>query len=336
VPEVFVENDSYYMIGIEPSTRPARSGFHPVRVTVNRPDLDVRARAGYYDSSDRPEDAVPPAGVQGTLDRAMLGLVPAADLPLSLTSAAFRVAGKRDAAVAVVGGLDRDAESTEADRIDVAVRAFDESQRTRNSKGLWTSTLRLTPGVAASGPIHYDTLTRLNLPPGRYEVRLSMQSASEDVAGGVTTFVTVPDFEKDPLSVSGVVLGRASGAALPTSHPMSDVLPFAPTTRRAFVAGEAIAALLRLYQGGKDAPRLVSVQTRIVNESDEQVFGASADLAGAAFAGPTRAAEFRQGLPLATLANGEYLLTIEATLDERTVQATPVRFRVRGGGADGR
>jgi len=327
--EMLAENDSYYMLGLTPSAHRVKSGFHPIRVTVNRPGVTVLARSGYYDPLAQPSASTARDKASTPLDKAMLGPVPAADLPLSLTVAPFRVPGAQTAAVAVVGGLDRKVGQAGPDMVDVAVRAFDENKVGRESKGLWKSTLRLLPQPSKSEAVHYDTLTRLDLPPGRYEVRLSMERASDKVLGGVTTFVTVPDFEKDPLSLSGVVLARLAGVPLSNGDPLSSVLPFPPTTRRTFTSGEAIGALVRVYQGGRDAPRPASIVGRIVNDADTKIFEAAASLVPAAFVGPTRSAEYKLRLPLVQMARGEYLLTIEASLGSRTAVVRDVRFRVK-------
>jgi hypothetical protein len=324
VPQMFVENNSYYMLGITPSTRPSRSGFHPVRVRVNRPDLTVIARSSYYDGPEQPAPITVPVP-DTPLDRAMYGVVPKTDLPLTLTSAPFRVPGSRTATVAVIGGLDRPAVVAGLETAEVAVRAFDERSPLRESKGHWTSTVRLHPLATTSGEVHYDAVTRLDLPPGRYEIRLSMQGA-DGVAGGVAQFLTVPDFETERLSLSGVVLGRP--AARQGDHVMSGILPFAPTTLRTFAAREAVTTLVRVYQGGRSRPLPVSIATRIANADDEPVFGRVEDLPSSAFLPFTRTAEYRRALPLADLVSGEYLLTFEASLDGRRAQRH-VRFIVK-------
>jgi VWFA-related protein len=328
-PQMFVENDSYYILGFMASTRESRSGFHPIRVTVNRPGVTVIARRDYYAGRESKEHITSSSDSSGSaLDRAMFGLVPASDVPLSISAAPFRVAGARTAAVAIVGGFDRPAGKSD-ESAEVAVRAFDEKTQLRKSTALWTSKVRLRPQQSASGRVHYDAVTRLDLRPGRYEIRMSMQRAADQLTGGVATFVTVPDFEKDRVSLSGVVLGRPVSKQRESDDPVRVALPFAPTTVRAFVRNEFVTALVRVYQGGRGPLRPASITTHIFNETDEQVFEAPSDLAPEAFVGPTRAAEYQLRLPLATLPAGEYVLKLEATVDKTTVPASPVRFRVR-------
>jgi hypothetical protein len=327
VPAMFHENEAYYMLGITPSAVPARSGLHRLRVTVNRPGVTVRVRSGYYDPQREP-GSVTNAPLT-TLDRATSKPTQPPSLPLSVTAAAFRISGTDRAAVAVAGGVDRMKLQSDAETMEVAVRAFDERSPRRNSKGLWTSTIQLRSRDASDEAVHYDTLTRLDLPPGSYDVQLSVRRTSDNVAGTVSTSIVVPDFARERLSVSGIILGRLPQSALTRGEPMADVLPFAPTTRRAFAPAEIVPVLLRLYQGGKGTPKSVSVTVRVVNERDDTVFGTTNDVEPASFGGGTREAEFQMRLPVARLESGEYLMTIAATLENRTVSARPIRFRVR-------
>jgi len=130
-------------------------------------------------------------------------------------------------------------------------------------------------------------------------------------------------------SLSGVVLGRPSDVAIKKDQPLAAVLPFEPTTRRAFSKTEAVAALLRLYQSEGQKRQPVSLTTRIVNDADATVFERTTELPPEAFEGSMRAAEHQLRLPLATLPPGQYLLTFEARLDKRLERATPVRFQVK-------
>jgi multidrug efflux pump subunit AcrA (membrane-fusion protein) len=47
VPELFEENGAYYLIGFPP-TEPFDGRYRHVRVRVNRDDVEVRTRTGYY------------------------------------------------------------------------------------------------------------------------------------------------------------------------------------------------------------------------------------------------------------------------------------------------
>jgi hypothetical protein len=81
-----------------------------------------------------------------------------------------------------------------------------------------------------------------------------------------------------------------------------------------------------VYQGGKDPLVPVKVSARIVDSSTRAMFGDTATLGTEQF-GADRSADYRLDLPLARLADGEYLLTIEATGREKSM-SRDVRFRV--------
>src|SRR5690606_25905632 len=48
VAEIFRESDSYYVLGFEPAHPRDDGQFHAIRVRVNRPDVTLQARRGYY------------------------------------------------------------------------------------------------------------------------------------------------------------------------------------------------------------------------------------------------------------------------------------------------
>ena len=56
----------------------------------------------------------------------------------------------------------------------------------------------------------FRVTSALNLPPGRYQLRVSAAD-SAGVAGSVVRTIVVPDFYKPPLVMSGVTLLSASG-----------------------------------------------------------------------------------------------------------------------------
>jgi hypothetical protein len=156
-----------------------------------------------------------------------------------------------------------------------------------------------------------------------------MQRKSDKIAGGVATSLVVPDFDRDLLSVSGIVLGRLPDAALKRGEPLADMLPFAPTTRRAFAPAEMVTALVRVYQGGNKSVRPAMLRVTIADERDMALVDTTKELPATAFVGETRVADYQLRLPLSQLVPGEYLLTMGATLGNSEVQARPVRFAVK-------
>lgn len=71
--------------------------------------------------------------------------------------------------------------------------------------------------------------------------RLWAVGRAREVAGSVFLDLEVPDCARTPLALSGVALGVTAGTPASGVGELGGVIPFAPTTRRAF-AREAFAA----------------------------------------------------------------------------------------------
>ena len=190
--------------------------------------------------------------------------------------------------------------------LDVQASAFDIDWTQAGSAMVHAEVERGTTGSA----IHADVPTRLDPCAGRYEVRVAINSPVTGRTGSAYITAIVPDFSKEPLTLSGVVIARGTGSAAPAG-PLASVLPIAMTTTREFARSDAAVAFVRIYQGGNAAPIPVQVAVRLVNDSDRTVLDRTSTLAPAAFAA-ARSADYRLDLPLADLEPGRYLLTIEA------------------------
>jgi VWFA-related protein len=329
VPQLFVENDSFYLIGYAPLNTDRDGKRRNISVRVNRPGVTVSARSGYLAPDakklSKEEKKQPPAA----LDRAMTSLLPDGELPMGLSVVPFAVPGQASPAIVIVAGLDRPGSSPVKDTVDVAARAYDESRVDRRSKGVATAKLELTHRAPSSGNVHYDVSTRLDVPPGRYEVRVAMTSPAMKETGSAFASVTVPDFAKEPLSVSGIIITRLPYRPPQGRDPLASLIPVSGTTSRTFARGERVGAYLRIYQGAKNTIVPVSIAVRVVDAANRNVYGQTFTMPDRAFNPLTHAADYRLEVPLTRLAPGEHLFTIEASAGGRTVQRH-VRFTVAG------
>ncbi len=318
IPQMFRENSSYYLLGFRADG--ARDGrFHRIKVQVNRPGLHVRAPAGYYASPDRrPVPSKPPASA---VDRALSGGLPAGDLPVSLTVAPFAIAGKPGAAVAVVARVDLAAGVAPGSVVEFVAVAFNDQW-----KQVAAITQRLMLPPATESVLFSETAARLNLPPGRYEVRAAMRNTADDRTGSVYASVTVPDFARDPISLSGIAIEQPSGGAAMLED-LASVVPARMTTSRVFLAGERVAVVARVYQGRARTLIPVRVTARIVDGQDRTASTTETTLEPTAF-GAERHADYRLDLPLDRLAAGEYLLTLDASTATTSVRRD-LRFTAR-------
>ena len=118
----------------------------------------------------------------------------------------------------------------------------------------------------------FEILTRLDLKPGRYNLRFAVHNAALGKSGSVYAEVEVPNFEKDAVSLSGVAVSVAHGLAAAGKDLLADLLPVVPTTQRSFAAADRVSAFLRVYQGGKKPFVPIAMRVTIRDERDAVAF----------------------------------------------------------------
>lgn len=241
-------------------------------------------------------------------------------LPMGASVAVFAVPGRREAIVSIATAVTSAAAAgATAWQAEVAATAFDPQWRPRASH---RQTIEVT-APPVPGPQTVDVLSAIELLPGRYEIRVAGESAGR--AGSVFIDVDVPEFQSAPLSASGAVV-----TTVPRPYAASELLaatiPVTPTTRRMFLRSESADVLLRFYQGGRTRIRNLPVSLRIADAEGEGIIQGDEVIPPSQF-DAARSTEWRFALPLGRLTPGEYLLTVEAELDDRRV-TRHVRFAV--------
>lgn len=234
---------------------------------------------------------------------------------------------EKTASVAVVLGVRQPgATASEAradDTLQVLTHAYDgKGQRVASEQV--TATIALRP--RATGEIVYEVLSRLELKPGRYHLRVAAESARSGSAGSVYCDIDVPDFGRLPLSLSGVVLGVTPGPPSGAKEKLASLLPVVPTAEREFGRGDRVSAFIRVYQGGRSGVGPVSLRVQAHDQRNALVFEHAATLAANRFAG--RSADVLVQLPLSSFTPGPHLLTIEAEQGRRKARRD-VRLAVR-------
>src|SRR5207342_764970 len=108
---------------------------------------------------------------------------------------------------------------------------------------------------------------------GRYEIRSAIFDPVTGETGSVYTYVDVPDFAAEPVSMSGLLLHVTGARAPGPSRAFEDLLPFTPTARRQFARGEQVAFFVRIYEGVRQAAMPLYVRSEIKDDGDKRVFG---------------------------------------------------------------
>jgi VWFA-related protein len=326
VPAILDESQAYYLLGFAASDATS-TRLHRIEVKVNRPNVQVHARNGYYAN----EEAIARGArdPNAPLATAIGGVLPATDIPLALVAAPFATPGRPTGTVAVTLGVQPDTRRAPAtvagqparpgsETLHVVVAALDPKARLVASQ-------EQTVTSAPAGSEVYDLLSRLELPPGRYEIRVATDTPSGR-RGSVFTFVDLPDFEKDALTLTGVALGTSPPTPTGPVDLLKDLIPIVPTSRRAFARTEQVSAFTRVQQGGTRSEP-VTVTATVVDRDGKAALDDARTFGADRFAS-SRTADYQLDLRVATLEPGDYLLSVSAS-SGKNVRRRNVRFSVR-------
>ena len=176
-------------------------------------------------------------------------------------------------------------------------------------------------------------LNRIELPPGRYQLRAAAKDSAKNALGSVIYDLEVPDFYKEQMSMSGVALTSLAGAAMMTARPddqLKAVLPAPPVGLRTFPQNDELALFAEVYDNSGKTAHKVDIVTSVLTDEGKVVFKTddvrdSSELSGAkgGFGYSTR-------VPLSEVPPGLYVLNVEARsrLGNNISATRQVQFRV--------
>jgi VWFA-related protein len=220
-----VQNDTsaYYVIGFR-STNPLRDGrFRKLSIQVNRSDLKLEYRPGYYAPSDfkhaKTEDR------QRQLDEQLASEDAATDLPVYLEAFFFKAnethftvpvslivpgsqipfikGGDRDKATLDILGEVRDPHGFVLGSAQQTIKlAFEEGQQVRQKNIQYT--------------------TSFTLLPGKYKLKFVVRENQTGLMGSFEATIVLPDLKKSPLKLSSVLLSsqRVTAPSKSANNPL--------------------------------------------------------------------------------------------------------------------
>lgn len=322
VTRILQENASYYMLAFRSTNKRADGTFRRLQVKVNRPNVTVRSRRGYV------EGQAGPLGVANT-NPALNRLIPATQLPLALWAAPAGQGKDGEHPVALI--MDVELPRLGAPRVENLSIQYQIVDMTGKIRASGKQDLSVSPPAGADeGATYLATASAVaELPPGKYDVRVTALSVERKRRGGLIGDVVVPEYAKDGLSASGVFLGGPSTrlARVAFGDPLGGFLSVAPTSERTFNAESTMIAAMRLYQA-RQPPAPVTIKTTIMNAMDKVAFETIEKADAASFV-TQGFVDFRFPLPLAKLGPGQFLLRFEAARSGAPAVKREIVFSVR-------
>jgi VWFA-related protein len=336
-------NSRYYVLGYYPPSTARDGRFHRIEVRVKRPGLRVSARRGYAsprgrtpaerkrDEESRRAREARRGGVNNTspeLRDALNAPLQQSGLTFTVHAAPFKLTQK-DASVALAiefdGGLlpftTPDSGGVVTNTIELSFFGIDQDGKAQRSTRLQFN-LTLKPESFArvkAGGLRVNP--RLTLEPGRYQIRMGARETVGSRVGTVFYDLLVPDFRKEPLMLSGVLITAASAQSAMTAMPdpaAPKILPGAAVSRRTFARNDTVTVFAEIYDNSSSKqPRQIDTTVALIAESGQEVFRARDSAsnpstpAAAGHDGRWSTHGLIRDIPLKDITPGRYLLRIE-------------------------
>ena len=310
------DNSSYYVLAYyPPDAKPGR--VHKIDVRVTRPGLTVRARRGYV-TPKKVEPKTTNSKTKSTPEvrEALDSPLPVSGLTLRVFASPFKGTPPNGSVLLGVEMRGRDLQLSQSDKITLSYIAIDSTGKIKggNTDALTMNTLK--PETKAR--IEQDglrLLNRLDLPPGRYQVRVAAHDSAGGQVGSVQYDLDVPDFVKAPFSMSGLVMTSMAGSAPLTVRPddqLRAVLPGPPSARRSFPRNDDITLFAEVYDNAGATPHKVDITATVTADEGKVMFKASEVRDSSDLGGQRGGYGFTATIPMKDLPPGRYVLKVDA------------------------
>ena len=343
---ILEDNSNYYVLGYYPANDKRDGKFRNVQVKVLKPGLRVRARRGYVapvpaKKGDAAKDT--PARTSPELREALDSPIPISGLTIRAFAAPFKGPGKNDAiamAIEIEGAamtFTQTPAGTFADDLEVTLFATDIDGKVKDGvRDVLNLGLKpQTHDMVRQGA--FRIIRRLEVPPGKYQVRVGARESGAGRLGTVIIDLEAPDFSKGPLSMSGIAIASAYASRLPTASPdpsvneFKDVLPAPPTASREFPRNDALSIFAEVYDNAARTPHRVEITAAVLADDGKVMLTTTDERKSEELQGASGGYGYTTKIPLSNLAPGRYVLRISAKslLGNSDVVTREVEFRVR-------
>jgi len=322
-------NSTYYVLGYYPKD-PRRDGrFHKIEVRVKRPGLRVSARKGYVsprvlsaeDRLKQERERERGRGRAGTaqtsteLREILTQPLQRNGLTMTVQAAPFK-GPSRQASIALAVEIDaarlhftEQPNKVFADGLELSVFALDERGRQHGGTFFqFNLTLRPETFERVRGSV-VRLNPRIALPPGRYQLRVGVRETGAGEMGSVFYDLSVPDFQRRGIAISGLLLTDQAARAQFTPQQDEELpagtLPAPATSRRIFNHDEVLSVFAELYDNlNSRGVGNIEIVTNLIGEDGRTRFSSRETVAGSS--------PIAKQIPLKDIPTGNYVLRVEA------------------------
>jgi VWFA-related protein len=273
--QVQKDSSAYYVLGFT-STNPAKDGkFRRLRVQINRPDIKLEYRSGYYAGRDFVHSTR--ADREQQLDDELASELPQTDVALFAGAAYFRqdeshyqllvslvIPGSQipfvqqkdrdNATIDIIGEVRVDGKVRVGQLRDTVKLAVDASQQVRRKNVQYNSSFLLAPGS--------------------YHLKFVVRENQNGRMGSFETDVQVPDLRKVPLKMSSVVLASqrtpASGNKKASKLLVQDQSELVPNITHVFTRDQHLYMQYEVYDAAKNKGSQPAPQAAVQGAGNNQ------------------------------------------------------------------
>jgi VWFA-related protein len=250
------DTEAYYIVGFH-STNTARDGsFRHLTVRLNRSDVKMDYRPGYYAPADFKHQKTEDREV--ALTEQMRSDLPATDVAVYLQALYFRLDENKffvPVSLIVPGSQIHSVKNGDRDKANIDVMG-----EVKNAQGIIVGNVRDTVKLAVDAAqqvqrknIQYST--GFTLAPGKYHLKFVVRENQTGAMGSFETDLQVPDMKKTPLKLSSIVLSsqRAPDTAKKSVNPLvRDGVEWIPNVAHVFRQDQHLYFLYEVYDPAKE------------------------------------------------------------------------------------
>lgn len=334
------ENSSYYVLGYYATNEKRDGRFRKIEVRLKRPGLTVVHRKGYVAPKGKPaadKKADPTAPASKELRDAVSSPLQLTGMRLAVFAAPLKGTAQKATVAVVTQFLGQDLSFTP--KAGKFATVLEMSYTAVNKQGKVAGGKRDSVDLALRPETHarvqeagVRVQSSLQLAPGSYQLRVVARQ-SDGRIGSVHYDLLVPDFAKEPLAMSGILLSAASAGIVPTVGAipeLGDAIKTPPTTVRSFSNRDELLLLAEVYDNQGAIAHSVDVTTTLKSEGRVRVFSNSETRSSKELGGASGGYGYVNRVPLAGLEPGLYVLTVEArsTLKGTATVSRDVQIRI--------
>jgi hypothetical protein len=305
VEQIVIENGSFYTLGFYPNPMVRDGKYHRLDVTVKRPGLRVRARDRYLADTASP----PPPNPRRDMTRALASGLDDPSVPIRAFIAplapALRGTTRTLVTIEMTYPVPAGERAKLEDELRVGILALSPDAKIKASfqrpitlTGAWKPT--------ASGTFVLNET--IDLPSDALTMRVGVTSSALGRTGTTHVAIDVPDYRKRDLQLSPLVLGSARQPldAAVGLDAVRALVPFQPTTARAFVDSDRLRVFALVYMASTAATFVADLQIDGQPLQSETLTARHPTLG-------RREATFDTVVPLTGLSPGSHTLTVTVT-----------------------